>query len=156
MKKNGFTLIELLAVILILGIIAIIAIPTVTEIITESKLGAAEATGNSMVKSGEVAIRIREIKGDSVANPWVSGTVLDIADLDLEGKKPADADSLVIVNTNNEVYVYYTLDGFECTNAVTGTTPNYTIGLDDKAGDADFALALASVINDKGVKCQKD
>ncbi|MEG2610487.1 MAG: prepilin-type N-terminal cleavage/methylation domain-containing protein, partial [Bacilli bacterium] len=30
MKKNAFTLIELLAVILILGIIALIAIPTIT------------------------------------------------------------------------------------------------------------------------------
>ncbi|MEG2378944.1 MAG: prepilin-type N-terminal cleavage/methylation domain-containing protein, partial [Bacilli bacterium] len=32
MKKNAFTLIELLAVILILGIIALIAIPTITKI----------------------------------------------------------------------------------------------------------------------------
>ncbi|MEG2832159.1 MAG: prepilin-type N-terminal cleavage/methylation domain-containing protein, partial [Bacilli bacterium] len=31
MKKNAFTLIELLAVILILGIIALIAIPTITK-----------------------------------------------------------------------------------------------------------------------------
>src|SRR5574344_444005 len=35
MKKNGFTLIELLAVILILGIIALIAIPVVSNIITD-------------------------------------------------------------------------------------------------------------------------
>ncbi|MEG0022467.1 MAG: prepilin-type N-terminal cleavage/methylation domain-containing protein, partial [Bacilli bacterium] len=33
MKKNAFTLIELLAVILILGIIALIAIPTITKIL---------------------------------------------------------------------------------------------------------------------------
>ncbi|MEG1048680.1 MAG: prepilin-type N-terminal cleavage/methylation domain-containing protein, partial [Bacilli bacterium] len=36
MKKNAFTLIELLAVILILGIIALIAIPTITKILDES------------------------------------------------------------------------------------------------------------------------
>ncbi|MEG2250745.1 MAG: prepilin-type N-terminal cleavage/methylation domain-containing protein, partial [Bacilli bacterium] len=40
MKKNAFTLIELLAVILILGIIALIAIPTITKILDESKMGA--------------------------------------------------------------------------------------------------------------------
>ena len=34
--KKGFTLIELLAVILILGIIALIAIPTVTNMIEEA------------------------------------------------------------------------------------------------------------------------
>ncbi|MEG1146151.1 MAG: prepilin-type N-terminal cleavage/methylation domain-containing protein, partial [Bacilli bacterium] len=39
MKKNAFTLIELLAVILILGIIALIAIPTITKILDESKMG---------------------------------------------------------------------------------------------------------------------
>ncbi|MEG3037028.1 MAG: prepilin-type N-terminal cleavage/methylation domain-containing protein, partial [Bacilli bacterium] len=38
MKKNAFTLIELLAVILILGIIALIAIPTITKILDESKM----------------------------------------------------------------------------------------------------------------------
>ena len=40
--KKGFTLIELLAVILILGIIALIAIPTVNNIIGEAK----ESNGN--------------------------------------------------------------------------------------------------------------
>ena len=37
MKKNGFTLIELLAVIIILGILMIIAIPSVTKYISDSR-----------------------------------------------------------------------------------------------------------------------
>ena len=36
MKKNGFTLIEMIAVIIILGIIMLIAIPAVTEYILKS------------------------------------------------------------------------------------------------------------------------
>ena len=37
MKKNGFTLIELLAVIIILGILMIIAIPSVTKYINDAR-----------------------------------------------------------------------------------------------------------------------
>ena len=51
MKKKGFTLIELLAVILILGIIALIAIPTVNKILTEAREG--DLDGNKTGKSFE-------------------------------------------------------------------------------------------------------
>ena len=45
MKKNkGFTLIELLAVILILSIISLIAIPTVSGILKESRVGAIKSS----------------------------------------------------------------------------------------------------------------
>ena len=51
MNKKGFTLIELLAVILILGIIALIAIPTVNTVIMEARIGAWKATANQVIKS---------------------------------------------------------------------------------------------------------
>ena len=51
MSKKGFTLIELLAVILILGIIALIAIPTVNNILDESRNGAFKASGDSIIKA---------------------------------------------------------------------------------------------------------
>ena len=40
MNKKGFTLIELLAVIIILGILMIIAIPSVTKYISDSRKSA--------------------------------------------------------------------------------------------------------------------
>ena len=61
--KKGFTLIELLAVILILGIIALIAIPTVTNMIEESKRGALRTTALTLVKQAEQACTSEMIKG---------------------------------------------------------------------------------------------
>ena len=61
MKKNGFTLIELLAVIIILGILMIIAIPSVTKYISDSRKNsyvdsAKEIIGSArnLVNSGEL------------------------------------------------------------------------------------------------------
>ncbi len=50
MKKNGFTLIELLAVIIILGVIMLIAIPSVTRYINESRKDTYIDTARQIVK----------------------------------------------------------------------------------------------------------
>lgn len=53
MKKKGFTLIELLAVILILGIISLIAIPTINNLVKESKKGAFKTSVQNIVRAAE-------------------------------------------------------------------------------------------------------
>ena len=62
MKRNGFTLIELLAVILILGIISLIAIPTVNNILKESRTGAWKSTASQMTKAAENYCQLQVIK----------------------------------------------------------------------------------------------
>ena len=51
MNKKGFTLIELLAVIIILGVLMIIAIPSVTTYIQNSRKSAWVDTGVAYIKS---------------------------------------------------------------------------------------------------------
>ena len=55
MKKNkkGFTLVELLAVITILGLVLIIAIPKVMETVNNSKKRTLELTAQSIIKAAE-------------------------------------------------------------------------------------------------------
>ena len=60
MKKKGFTLIELLAVIVILGIIIVIAVPKVLDIINKSR----ESASNSSIKLVKDAIKTQVASSD--------------------------------------------------------------------------------------------
>ena len=57
-KKNGFTLIELLAVIIILGVIMLIAIPSVTQQITNSRKNSYIDTASSYISA--VVVKVNE------------------------------------------------------------------------------------------------
>src|SRR5574344_1211754 len=71
MKKNGFTLIELLAVILILGIIALIAIPVVSNIITDSKKGALKSSVQNIVTAIEQQCQLEQMKNEKHTTGYI-------------------------------------------------------------------------------------
>ena len=53
MKKKGFTLIELLAVIVILVVIALIAVPLIMGIITDAKRNSFRDSAYGIINAGE-------------------------------------------------------------------------------------------------------
>ena len=145
MKKNGFTLIELLAVILILGIIALIAIPTVNNIIQQSRLGAWETTGNNMTDSAEAYYQMCEIRDGKEANGTTDCNLTGLAALDeaalkstlnIKGDIPAGSSEIVYFGytTNGDAVLSFKTGSFECSNGTqAGTEPNFTYTL--TAGD---------------------
>ena len=88
-NKKGFTLIELLAVILILGIIALIALPTVNGVVGQSKKKTFELTNNELVKSLSNKCNVGILQGDRLKGTYniVNGEAVGL-ELDLKGQLP--------------------------------------------------------------------
>jgi type IV pilus assembly protein PilA len=77
-EQKGFTLIELLAVIVILGIIAAIAIPSITTIINNSKEDAIRADGKLILNAAKLYYTENGMPKDNL------GAVRAIVESDLE------------------------------------------------------------------------
>ncbi len=89
MKNKGFTLIELLAVILILGVIALIAIPQVSKVIEQSKKGSIETSNNNYIRA--VNNKVISSRMDSDKDNDIVDGVYDISTLEgieITGKAP--------------------------------------------------------------------
>lgn len=167
MKKmnKGFTLIELLAVILILGIIALIAIPTVNSVITESKIGAWKATANQVVKSYQQYGQLQDLKADAVkviafapstdtgytvvegqtkVETNTGDTVKSV--LEIKGDMPEKFETLALA-TDGDAYIYFVEDGVACWNyGSSSTEPTSTKGssVDMTVGTFDMVCKKAS------------
>ena len=106
-KKNAFTLIELLAVILILRIIALIAIPTVTNIIKESKKGAFKSSVQNIINAVETECQLEQMRGEELTTSYsfLNGAVdneLNIkGDLPKSGTITVDSSCNVTVSVND-------------------------------------------------------
>ena len=109
MKKNnkGFTLIELLAVILILGIIALIAIPTVNSILKESRTGAWKSTASQMTKAAENYFQLKQIKNQDYVVDFKTGKASNNKFFTDKGQTSAAGDAALNLGTSgNKDKVY--------------------------------------------------
>lgn len=158
-NRKGFTLIELLAVILILGIIALIAIPTVNSVIQQSRLGAWESTGNQLAKGLETYYQMCQIRdgyesdGKTQCDYDLANDDADVvkARIEVKGDLPkggasgsqykifdVDSDGVALID-------FTTTENYHCTNAKSEEVTNA-----DGTKDT-----VWSIVGDGSVKCEK-
>lgn len=65
-RKRGFTLVELLAIIVILGIIALIATPMTLNVINSVQKGAAERSAGNYIKAIETTVSASLLSGEEI------------------------------------------------------------------------------------------
>ncbi|WP_303971281.1 competence type IV pilus major pilin ComGC [Sporosarcina ureae] len=101
LNQKGLTLVELLAVIVILGIIAAIAVPSIGNIIENTKYNAVKADAVNALNAANMYFA-----EDSTATPDSKVTVKELADggyLEGIGKLEAQKENITITNANPKI-----------------------------------------------------
>ncbi len=114
--KRGFTLIEMLATIVIIGIIALVAIPVVTNAVEDAKIGVAKRNIENLEDIINRKIAIDLLKGNIGEKSYVySDGKSTSGDLDkaFKGKRPDEA--IIHVNEDGKIeYAIYYEDTKTC------------------------------------------
>ncbi|KMY51109.1 type II secretion system protein [Peribacillus loiseleuriae] len=113
-NQKGLTLVELLAVIVILGIIAAIAVPSIGKIIDNSKKDAHLANAQQMISAAKLAVAaneedaktpLGETKNISLEKLQLAGYLDEFTDPDSSAPYSKDK-SFVEITNNNGKYTY--------------------------------------------------
>ncbi|WP_188207301.1 type IV pilin protein [Alkalibacillus aidingensis] len=99
-NEKGITLVELLAVVVILGIIALIAVPAIANVIEDSRYDSVKATGINIIEAADLYAITNNISDDDVdLEDLVDGNYLDG---DLSDWEELEADQGVFVKINSD------------------------------------------------------
>ena len=111
-KKNGFSLVELIAVIIVLGIIALIIIPSTLKTLDKSKKDSFESSVVGLIKSAT------NYMAESDFEDWTSGlTIANIQTNNLfESKNVNIFTGGTLYNNNGTITAYNVTDGNYCAN----------------------------------------
>ena len=126
-KRKGFTLIELLAVIVILSLIALVAIPMIMNVIESSKKGAYEESLRNLIKATEYYETSEKILGRDV--DFSNG--ISVLENHIEMKNKNFKTGIIKKNENGELYLENVSDGNFC---AFGTIDKLTITKGDCKG----------------------
>lgn len=132
-NKKGFTLVELLAVIVILGVLLMIAVPAIQNVIKKSKKNAFEKAAMLAVENVETMASAEALSGKLNAKCYVP-----ITDINLErgdwGKNPQ---GYVEVETTGKATIYISNSNYSGSgNTNTFTFDSSTTAKGNKPSDA--------------------
>ena len=131
-KKNGFTLVELLAVIVILAIILVIAVPQIMKTIDNAREGAFSSSAKLIAASAEREYLVRETLGDTNFDP--DNVEMECSEVAETTSDYSDCD---ITFTNGKAYVTLVGDGkFEGKYVCAGTRESATVTKTACSGEA--------------------
>ena len=103
-NKKGFTLVELLAVIVILGILLVVAVPAVNSILTKSKQKAAKDDALMIIKAIETCQTMDAMEGGGCTAAKVKGYYEGTAELAEVGSSDATCGfEAYKITTNNKI-----------------------------------------------------
>ena len=142
LKEKGFTLVELLAVIVILGIILIITIPTILNVMGSAKKKSFEVYANKSIKSANE----KYYQGVMTGSPYSECIVYNIKnDLNIPDTGKYDGYILINLGTNDLYLTLYDEDYYiagyhynDNNSKIVDNIKNYNISVIEKDDDIIF------------------
>ncbi len=166
MNKKGFTLVELIAIIVILGVVLVIAIPTVSNIVENSRIESFNKSEVTMIEAAKgymllntkyipanigdtTEITVEEMQANKtlgvIVNPWnesekCSGYVLTtkVADKEYTYHPYLNCDNNIGSSAEDKLIVRYTFDDFQ------EPTQNLVLNGDFSDGISNWACSTAN------------
>ncbi len=137
-KKNGFTLIELLAVIIILGILMIIAIPSVTKYINDSRKNAYVNTAKEIISGARNLVNEGKLEMfDTNTTYYIPASCIKTENAQKSPYGEFDK-AYVLVTYNGKGYNYYWVSRDETGQGVPDPIAIENLDEDDIVSDISF------------------